>query len=132
MAYRWTRGILMRAAERPVRWPVITLAISAIVSFGLYVLPDAAPRIMLNDNRTDVVTYFSGPWSVQAAVAALVYPIVLAFVTLVLQRRNAKSILHILLARLCCSLFGLNGAFPVDLHGRTISLFNGNPDRSCH
>ena len=97
MAYGWTRGMLMRAGEHPVQWPIIAFAVSALVSIGLHFLPDAAPRITLSDNKTDLTTYFSGPWTVQAAVVALVYPIVIAFVTLLVQRRNAKSILHIYL-----------------------------------
>ena len=109
--------MLMRAAEHPVQWPVITLVIAAMASFGLYVLPDAAPKIMLRDGQTDVVTYFSGPWSVQAAVAALVYPIVLAFVTLVLQRRNAKSILHIYLHDSAALISGLMAIFLLILMG---------------
>ena len=57
-------------------------------------LPNVSPSISV----TDLVTYFSALWSVQAAVAGLVYPIVIAFVILLLQQRQAaKASLHIYL-----------------------------------
>jgi hypothetical protein len=111
MAYGPVRGVLMGMAERPVRWPAVILVILAIVSFGLTVLPPSVPRIILSQNPTEAVNYFSVPWSVQAAVAALVYPIVLAFVTIVVQRRNAKSILHIYLHDSAAIISGLMALF---------------------
>jgi hypothetical protein len=111
MAYGQLRNALLRMAEHPVRCPIFVLIISAIASISLSVLPDPVPKITLSYNPTDVVSYFSAPWSVQAAVAALVYPIVLAFVTLVLQRRNAKSILHIYLHDSAALISGLMALF---------------------
>ena len=96
---------------------VITLIVSGLISVGLAVLPDSVPRIILRDNRTEALTYFSAPWSVQAALAALVYPIVLAFVTLVLQRRNAKSILHIYMHDSAAIISGLMALFLLILMG---------------
>ena len=111
MAYRPIRGVLMRMANHPVKWPAVALISSVIISIGLAVLPKSVPKIILSYNPTEAVSYFSAPWSVQAAVAALVYPIVLAFVTLVLQRRNAKSILHIYLHDSAALISGLMALF---------------------
>ena len=55
------------------------------------------------------ITYFATLWSVQAGVAALVYPIVIAFVALLLGRSSsAKATLHIYLHDSAALLAGLS------------------------
>ncbi|MGS0753731.1 hypothetical protein ACVBEH_02630, partial [Roseateles sp. GG27B] len=42
--------------------------------------------------RPDLLTYFGTAWSVQATVAALVYPLVISFITFLLQRRATARV----------------------------------------
>ena len=62
-----------------------------------------------NFDNSDSIAYFSALWAVQASVAALVYPIVIAFVTILLgQKNNAKATLHIYLHDSAARLAGLS------------------------
>lgn len=62
---------LLSATVDPEHWALITIAKFQV---------------------TDPSAYFLGLWSIQAAIAALVYPIVIAFVTVLLQMsNNAKA-----------------------------------------
>ena len=57
---------------------------------------------------------FYALWTVQAAVAAMIYPIVIGFVSLLLQRRHsAKASLHIYLHHSAAILTGLSALFLV-------------------
>jgi hypothetical protein len=135
MAYSCSRGVLIRMAEDPVLWPLSVLGISLIASLGLWFFTDCwvpnisfdakqvlpgcwVPMITVDTKSIDVNGYFFALWSVQAAVAALVYPIVIAFVTLLLQRHyNAKSVLHIYLHDSAAILSGLSALFLIILMG---------------
>lgn len=110
MAYGRLRGWLTRIAERPISWSIAVLGLSLIVSFALWFLADCwNARIASNFDSIDLVEYFSALWSVQAGLAALVYPIVIAFVTLLLQRRyNPKSLLHVYLHDSAAIVSGLS------------------------
>lgn len=57
---------------------------------------------------------FAGLWAVQAALVAVVYPIVVAFITVLLQRSNAsKASLHAYFSRSAAKLTGLSSLFLV-------------------
>ena len=98
-SYGRLQGIIVGIAEHPLIWLLLVLIILCVVSAGLCFAPGGwLPKVPINFTRTDLIMYFSVLWSIQGTVAALVYPIVIAFVTLLLQRRHsAKSILHIYL-----------------------------------
>ena len=106
---RIQRGVLA-AAQHPLAvslWlSVILAAVSLIPALWApehWVLL-ALPIFRLSDPGP----YFWTLWTVQATFAALVYPIVIAFVTLLLDRRsNAKASLHIYLHYSAAQLSGL-------------------------
>ena len=64
----------------------------------------------------DPIAYFSALWSVQVAIAALVYPIVIAFVTILVQRQHgAKASLYIYLHDSAAITAGVSALFLVGL-----------------
>lgn len=115
--YGYFRGVLVCAAEHPIGWPLATLIFLSIVLIALLFAPKCwFPSIDDNFGSADLIAYFSALWAVQSAVAALVYPIVIAFVTLLLQRRHsAKANLHIYLHDTAAILAGLSTLFLIIL-----------------
>jgi hypothetical protein len=113
LSYSRLRGILVDIAEHPLGCPLAGLVILSAGSAGLYFAPSSwLPKVPTDFKTADLITYFWALWSVQAAVAALVYPIVIAFVTLLLQRgHGAKSLLHIYLHDSTAIFSGLNSFF---------------------
>lgn len=112
-AYGFFRSVLVRAAEHPIGWPLAVLIILSITSTAFLFVPEcwfSAAHFCIR--TADLIVYFSALWSVQSAVAALVYPIVIAFVTLLLQRRHsAKANLHIYLRDTAAIVSGLSTLF---------------------
>lgn len=93
---RWAR-LLMHAGEHPA-WFCLSLPIA--FGAGLLVaheLPeDWIPGGWAKWAASEQLSYFSTLWSVQATIAALAYPIVIAFVAVFLQRRPASdSVMHL-------------------------------------
>ena len=93
MSYNLLQGAIVYISKHPLGWPLSVLAFLSAISAALCFAPYCwLPGVLTDFTRADLVTYFSALWSIQGALAALVYPIVIAFVTLLLQRRhNAKS-----------------------------------------
>ncbi|MEM5346073.1 hypothetical protein [Paraburkholderia azotifigens] len=92
----WARG-LMLAGEHPV-WLCSSLPLLFVVlSAALYRVPCAwLPHGWSGWQASEQLSYFSTLWSVQATLAALAYPIVIAFVAVFLQRRPAAdSFMHL-------------------------------------
>ena len=110
MSYNLLQGAIVYIAKHPLGWPLSLLAFLSAVSAALCFAPSCwLPRVLTDFTRADLITYFSALWSIQGALAALVYPIVIAFVTLLLQRRhNAKSALHIYLYDSAAIVSGLS------------------------
>lgn len=91
---------LLAIGKRPVFWGCWLIGVVLGISmFFAVVEPDRWAPIRISEFKVeDVSAYFVGLWSVQAAIAALVYPIVIAFVTVLLQlSNNAKADLYIYL-----------------------------------
>ena len=109
-SYGLLQAAIVSIAEHPLRWPLSLLAFLSAVSAAICFTPSCwLPRVPTNFTRTDLITYFSALWTIQGALAALVYPIVIAFVTLLLQRRHsAKSALHIYLYDSAAIVSGLS------------------------
>jgi hypothetical protein len=89
------RRYLLWSADHPVIFCLLTGAISggvAYVSAGHSW--DGAPYVpgVRLDERFDLAEYTGVPWSVQATLVALVYPLVLSFVALMLQRRAHSTV----------------------------------------
>lgn len=90
----WFERLLLGAAAHPwkflmagvVAWACIALFPLALAKCCHIFLP-----LSIWDHPT-LPTYFGTAWSVQATVVALVYPLVVSFVTLLLQRRATAKV----------------------------------------
>ena len=108
-AYGLVRRGLVGMSNRPVRWAGLYFALLILLSADIWLWGDLSysRESIAWFNRTFVGTihkfpvelaYFTTVWTVQTTLAGLVYPIVISFVALLLQRRyNAKAILHVYL-----------------------------------
>lgn len=115
-AWPWYQKALIAAGNRPVRVPLEVLSIVLVLSvvvwgyYALAALVSTDPPSL----RIGIEQHFFTLWSVQATVAAMIYPIVIGFVTLLLQRRHsAKASLHIYLHDSAAILTGLSALFLV-------------------
>jgi len=119
-AWPWYQKALIAAGKHPVRFPLkllsVVIALSAAV-WGYHVLStqvSSNPALPISD----IEHHFFTLWTVQAAVAAMIYPIVIGFVPLLLQRRHsAKASLHIYLHDSAAILTGLSALFLVAAMG---------------
>ena len=85
-------------AEHPAAHSITICVCSASLSFVCWVLPSKfGVQIAVTEySQSDLLTYFSTLWTLQATLAALVYPLVIAFVAVMLQRRAAAKLsLHL-------------------------------------
>lgn len=119
-AWPWYQKALIAAGKRPVLFPLdilsVVLALSAAI--GGYHALTALFSVHPSPPNSDMKERFFALWTVQSAVAAMIYPIVIGFVTLLLQRRHsAKSSLHIYLHDSAAILTGLSALFLVAAMG---------------
>ncbi len=115
-AWPWYQRLLIFAGNRPVRYPLelfsmvmlLSAAIWGYCAFITLFADEPAPPVH------DVSSRFYTLWTVQAAIAAMIYPIVIGFVSLLLQRRHsAKASLHVYLHDSAAILTGLSALFLV-------------------
>ena len=103
--------ILLFFAERPVQVGLILFVGAAVFSITSSLLPTDLLGIILlppYDASSDPSSYFLILWSVQTAIVALVYPIVIALVTLLVARQaTTKATLHVYLHDSGAQLAGL-------------------------
>src|SRR5713101_8183391 len=88
----WFDRELLKGGEHPIRY-ALSLAILFVLAVVLvHVLPEEwfSGYWSLWDSA-EQLSYFTSLWSVQATLAALVYPFVIAFVALLLQRRPSSK-----------------------------------------
>jgi hypothetical protein len=88
---------LLFAGEHPIRFS-LSLFVLAFVGYllGLALPTTTFVTSWVNWKDAENLTRFSTLWAVQATLAALVYPIVIAFVTVYLQKRPAAdAVLHL-------------------------------------
>src|SRR5699024_4726417 len=124
-SYGRFKSALFFLANRPLRWArTIFLSLR-----GLSIILHASllanhhdpflPVLLKSDiQKSELATYFSAIWSVQTTIAALIYPIVISFISLLLQGRNdARSYLNIYLHDTASIFSGLNSLFLVLLMG---------------
>ena len=112
----WYQRALIFAGNRPLLYPLVffsvVIALSAII-LGFHAF-STLPSDTAVPPASDVNSRFYTLWTVQAAVAAMIYPIVIGFVSLLLQRRHsAKANLHIYLHDSAAILTGLSALFLV-------------------
>lgn len=104
------------ACECPLQWAstAFLVAVALCLMAGFWPPPypglfNWQPDIVEGSEKWNVVEPFVGLWAVQAALVAVVYPIVVAFVTVLLQRQNAsKASLHAYFSRSAAKLTGLS------------------------
>lgn len=88
---------LLIAGEHPLRLAFSLLALQIVLLVLVAVLPQGwfAPA-WLKWEAAEQLTHFSTVWTIQATLAALVYPIVISFVAVYLQRRPAaEAFIHL-------------------------------------
>lgn len=84
---------LLFAGEHPVRLAIALLMLQVALLVFISLLPHDwfAPAWSLDWKTEEQLSYFSTVWTIQATLAALVYPIVISFVAVYLQRRPAAE-----------------------------------------
>jgi len=88
---------LLFAGEHPLRLAFSLLALQIVLLVLAAVLPQVwfAPA-WLKWEAAEQLTHFATVWTIQATLAALVYPIVISFVAVYLQRRPAaEAFIHL-------------------------------------
>lgn len=88
----WFERLLLGSAARPWIFLLAATAIWACTAGALLALARYASLPLEKWSKSDLPTYFGTAWSVQATVVALVYPLVISFVTLLLQRRATAKV----------------------------------------
>lgn len=106
LSYPAIERLLRRAGERPFLFVALIWLTAVCLSIGL---GWAAPKylglcklIPSEWKEAELLTYFGTLWTLQGTIAALVYPIVIAFVAVLLQRRAT--------AKLSLRLYALDAA----------------------
>ena len=97
LQYGWLRDRWVRAAEQPLGSPGSVLMLLIFFSLLAWLPPfrEIAVRHVELDHA-GALSYLSTIWAIQATILALVYPVVIAFATLLVQRlRQGQSLLHV-------------------------------------
>lgn len=86
---------LRQAGEQPVRFILDILASAFVLTvigwvFVRFHLPALGGEIV--SDTSNLLAYFSTLWTIQATIAALVYPIVVSFVAVLLRRRATATL----------------------------------------
>ncbi len=113
----WYQRVLIVAGKHPAGVPcgllMVVLLLSA-VSWWSYHTFCESPTCSLSVLPTVSKHHFPSLWATQAAIVAMIYPIVIGFVTLLLQRRHsAKASLQIYLHDSAAIVTGLSALFLV-------------------
>jgi len=119
-AWPWYQKALIAAGKHPVRVPLKLFSVALLLSAAMWGY-HALTALVLSDPPSPpsgMRQHFFTLWTVQAAIAAMIYPIVIGFVTLLLQRRHsAKASLHIYLHDSAAILTGLSALYLVATMG---------------
>lgn len=95
LKYGQFRSFLLRSTDHPFVFALLMGAVALIVAYLFSIQPwGFLPKLKnpaLKDSF-DLEAYAGVPWTVQATLVALVYPIVLSFIALMLQRRTHSSV----------------------------------------
>lgn len=89
----WFERLLLGAAAH--QWMFLLVAFvfwACVVTLLLILAENFCLPLEVFEQQSDVLTYFGTAWSVQATVVALVYPLVVSFVTFLLQRRSTAKV----------------------------------------
>jgi hypothetical protein len=113
--HNWFDREILKGGEHPIRYGFCIAVLLACV----VVLGTALPEGWFSEYRSlhepaEELSYFTSLWSIQATLAALVYPFVIAFVALLLQRRpTSKAFLQIYLSDSGGLVAGMSSLFLV-------------------
>ncbi len=119
LRYKWFHRVFVSLAKKPVinsaeQAILVALVLIAAEMEWLRIKGWSVKWLTRFTSFEEVLSYFNGLWAVQTSIASLVYPIVIAFVTLLLQRRhNAKARLYIYLHDSAAVYAGLSSLFLV-------------------
>lgn len=95
----WINKELLLAGEHPFRFSFSLLALQVLLLWLAALVPQQwLSPTWINDGwkTAEQLTHFTTVWTIQATMAALVYPIVIAFVAVFLQRRPAsEALIHL-------------------------------------
>ncbi len=112
----WFRRTFHLVCEHPLKWTAFVFFGALLLCAIAWVCPPPYPGpVNWQPNpgepgkKWDAIAPFVGLWAVQAALVAVVYPIVVAFVTILLQRQSAsKASLQAYFSRSAARLTGLS------------------------
>jgi hypothetical protein len=92
--YPFTHKLVRQFAEHPALHILGVLFLTVSISLLCWVAPRFwGFQIAATEyTQSDLLTYFCTLWALQATLAALVYPLVIAFVAVMLQRRAAAKL----------------------------------------
>jgi hypothetical protein len=113
--HNWFDREVLKAGEHPIKYGISLTALFICV----VVLVNAIPIGWFSGFRSfgkagEQLSYFTSLWSIQATLAALVYPFAIAFVALLLQRRpSSKAFLQIYLSDSGGLVAGMSSLFLV-------------------
>jgi hypothetical protein len=88
----WFERLLLGAAAHPWLLLIVATGIWALIAASILALAECCRLPLKIWGQSDPSTYFGTAWSVQATVVALVYPLVISFVTFLLQRRATAKV----------------------------------------
>lgn len=88
----WFERLLLGAAAHLWIFLVAATVVWASIAASLVALAKYCSLPLDTWGKSDLLTYFGTAWSVQATVVALVYPLVISFVTFLLQRRATAKV----------------------------------------
>lgn len=124
-AYSPLKRLLFFLSKQPLKWSFAIFfifgAISLFVSQFQFFRIETVP---IQLQKTELLNNFTIIWSIQTTIAALIYPIVISFISLLLQKRNdARSYLNIYLHDTAAMFSGFNALLLILLMGGQYLFF---------
>jgi hypothetical protein len=115
LRHHWFDREVLKGGEHPIRYAFALSALLVLVIVLRYVIPeDWFVGYWSSWGAAEQLSYFTSLWAVQATIAALVYPFIIAFVALLLDRRpSSKAFLQIYLVDSGGLAAGLSSLFLV-------------------
>lgn len=95
LRYGRFRRLLIWSTDHPIVFAAMTGTAALCIAYLVAVQKWAEPWVLSAPALTsefDIAAYAGVPWSVQATLVALVYPIVLSFIALLLQRKTHSTV----------------------------------------
>jgi len=113
-SWPWYHRLLISSATHPVRAPLLLFFIASLLSIAAVVFSPCNP----SQSDKTIEEAFATLWTIQVTIAAMIYPIVIGFVSLLLQRRHsAKASLHVYLHDSSALLTGISALLLISLMG---------------